>query len=93
MKDQFHSQNPKANGQSKSSFFATQLKTIFAYLKENTATATMVTEATGVSQKNICRYKKDLQERGLLQEVEKKRCKITNRIAWYLTTNQKLIKK
>lgn len=81
---------PNANGQSKSSYFATQLKTIFAYLQENTATASMVSDATGVPQKNITRYKRDLEDAGLLQEVEKKLCKKTNFKAWYLTTNKKL---
>lgn len=68
----------------------TQLKTIFRYLQEHTATASMVESATGVKQKNICRYKKDLEEQGLLYEVEKKLCKVTGFRAWYLTTNPDL---
>ena len=64
-----------------------QLKTIFDFLTENTATATMVADATRVPHKNITRYKKDLEVRGLLWEVERKPCKKTGYLAWYLTTN------
>lgn len=76
------------NSQSKDSFVHTQLQTIFLYLKTHIATASMVSSATGIPQKNICRYKKDLEKRGLLSEVVKKTCKITGFKAWYLTTNE-----
>jgi hypothetical protein len=74
------------NEQGKNKQFQTQLKTIFEYLKNNTATASMVAEATGVPQKSICRYKRDLEKQGLLYEVVKKHCKLTGFRAWYLTT-------
>lgn len=67
-----------------------QLKTIFHYLKKHVATNTMISEATGISQKNICRYKRDLEQRGLLAEVRKGYCEITKHLAWYLTTNPDL---
>jgi len=73
--------------QSKDNSHTTQLITIFQYLKNHIATASMVSESTGVKQKNICRYKADLQKRGQLWEVEKKTCKVTGFKAWYLTTN------
>ena len=79
--------------QSKSKHFVNQLNTIFQYLKQNTATASMVTEATSVPQKSICRYKRDLEKQGLLFEVVKKHCKITGFRAWYLTTNLELFPK
>jgi hypothetical protein len=79
--------------QNKVKQFRTQLQTIFEYLKENTATASMVTEFTGVPQKSICRYKRDLEKQNLLYEVEKKLCKVTNFRAWYLTTNPDLFPK
>lgn len=69
--------------------FKTQLKTIFEYLHNNIATASMVSEATGIPQKNICRFKRDLENVGRLWEVEKKLCKKTGFKAWYLTTNPK----
>lgn len=64
-----------------------QLKTIFLHLQENIATASMVSEATGIPQKNITRYKRDLEKVGRLWEIEKKHCKKTGFKAWYLTTN------
>jgi hypothetical protein len=71
----------------------TQLKTIFHYLQNHTATASMVSKATGIPQKCICRYKRDLEQSGLLNEVVKKRCKLTGFKAWYLTTNTNLFLK
>lgn len=67
----------------------TQLQTIFSYLLENTATATMTSEATGVPQKSICRFKRDLEKQGILVEVYKKPCTITGHKAYYLTIVQR----
>lgn len=74
----------------KEQVFRTQLKTIFQYLQEHTATASMVSAATGIPQKNICRFKRDLEKAGRLYEIEKKLCKKTGFKAWYLTTNPDL---
>lgn len=74
--------------QNKTNNKPTQLKTIFQYLKENVATASMVSDATGIYQKNICRFKRDLEKLGLLQEIEKKYCEKTGFMAWYLTTDE-----
>ncbi|WP_053969745.1 hypothetical protein [Mangrovimonas sp. ST2L15] len=79
--------NPLHNRQCKGKDFKSQLKTIFQYLQEHIATASMISEATGIPQKNICRYKRDLESVGRLWEVEKKLCKKTGFKAWYLTTN------
>lgn len=75
----------KRQGKDKSK--RTQLETIFYFLQDHIATASMVTEATGIPQKNITRYKRDLEEKGLLAEVKKGYCKVTNHLAWYITTN------
>ena len=75
------------NSQSKDNANLNQLKTIFQYLFENVATASMASDATGIYQKNICRYKRDLEKAGRLWEIEKKHCKKTGFKAWYLTTN------
>ena len=83
------SYNPSHKRQAKDTYFKTQLKTIFEYLQEHIATASMVSDATGVPQKNICRYKRDLEKEGRLWEIEKKKCKKTGFKAWYLTTNPK----
>jgi len=64
-----------------------QLQTIFQYLEEHIATASMVTEATGVPQKCITRYKRDLEKAGRLWETSKTYCEKTGFKAWYLTTN------
>ncbi len=84
------SNNPNAfqhKRQDKDKDFKTQLKTIFKFLQEHIATASMVSAETGVPQKNICRYKRDLEKAGQLWETEKKLCKETGFRAWYLTTN------
>lgn len=73
--------------QAKDKCFQSQLKTIFQYLQEHIATASMVSAATGIPQKNITRYKRDLEKAGRLWEIEKKQCKQTGFKAWYLTTN------
>lgn len=75
------------NSQNKDNPTKNQLQTIFEYLFENIATASMVAEATGIYQKNICRYKRDLEKVGKLWETEKSICKKTGFKAYYLTTN------
>jgi predicted transcriptional regulator len=79
--------------QGKSTKRDTHLKTIFEYLQNHTVTASMLAEATNIPQKSICRYKRDLERKGLLCEVEKKLCLLTNFKAWFLTTNPKLFPK
>lgn len=74
-------------------YFENQLKIIFQYLQNNIATASMISRATGIPQKNICRYKRYLEKAGKLWEVEKKKCKETGVKAWYLTTNPKYLSK
>jgi hypothetical protein len=66
----------------------TQLETIFDYLQNHVATASMVAEATGVPQKNLCRYKRDLERTGQLAEVKKAVCQLTGFKAWYITTDK-----
>lgn len=73
--------------QNKNKCHLTQLQTIFQYLQNHVATASMVSEATGVPQKCITRYKRDLEKAGLLWEVKKSTCKETGFTAWYLTTD------
>jgi hypothetical protein len=84
MENQDNSPNKR---QGKDNYKDTQLKTIFQYLQEHIATASMVSVATGIPQKNITRYKRDLEKTGRLWEIEKKICKQTGFKAWYLTTH------
>lgn len=79
--------NPLHKRQGKDTDFKSQLKTIFHYLQNHIATASMVSAETGIPQKNICRFKRDLELSGRLWEVEKKLCKKTGFKAWYLTTD------
>jgi len=67
-------------------FCDSQLKTVFFYLQNHSATASMVSAATKIPHKNICRYKRHLEKTGYLSQVEFKKCRITGRKAWYLTT-------
>lgn len=71
--------------QDKDKHKVTQLETIFSYWEKHIATASMVAEATGIYQKNICRYKRDLEKLGRLWEIEKSTCKKTGFKAWYVT--------
>jgi predicted transcriptional regulator len=83
-----HETNPQHKRQDKDNRHFNQLQTIFQYLRENIATASMVTEATGVPQKCITRYKRDLEKAGKLWEIKKTTCKKTGFKAWYLTTDK-----
>lgn len=78
---------PQHNRQHEGNRHLNQLQTIFDYLKVEVATASMVADATGIYQKNICRYKRDLEKAGRLWEIEKRTCKKTGFMAWYLTTD------
>lgn len=79
---------PRNKRQSEVNTHFNQLQTIFQYLKEHEATASMVADATGIYQKNICRYKRDLEQAGHLWETIKTTCKKTGFKAWYLTTDK-----
>jgi hypothetical protein len=78
---------PVYKGHRKDTKHLNQLQTIFTYLQSNVATASMISEATGIPQKNICRYKRDLEKAGRLWETGKAPCKKTGFKAWYLTTD------
>ena len=71
----------------------TQMKIVFNYLQLHTVTASMVSDATGVPQKCITRYKRYFQKQGLLCEVFKKQCSLTGFKAWFITTNPDLFPK
>jgi DNA-binding MarR family transcriptional regulator len=88
-KDQHH-HRASLNNQSKDTSHVSELQTIFQYLQYHIATASMVSEATGIKQKNITRHKRDLEKASMLWEIEKKACQTTGYKAWYLTTNNNL---
>jgi len=94
MKKQSNSLNKSfEKGQGKNTSFQTQEKTIFHFLLKNTATNTMISYATGIAQKNICRAKRNFEKEGKLQELSRGFCKITGHKAYYLSTNTALFKK
>ena len=80
--------NNSLNSQNKDNIHFNQLQTIFKYLQNNIATASLVTDATGIPQKCVTRYKRDLEKTGRLWEVIQTYCKKTGHKAWYLTTDQ-----
>lgn len=82
--------NENSNFQNKDNHFQNEVQTIFSYLKENVCTASMLSDATGIKQKNITRYKRDLEKAGLLKELFKTHCKSTGFKAWYITCNELL---
>lgn len=63
----------------------TQLNLFFQYLIGRIATASMISKATGIPQKNICRYKRQLEKAGVICQFRKGICKETGYSAWYLT--------
>jgi len=65
----------------------TQLQTIFSYLQDHIATNSMISAETGIPKRNICKYKRNLEQAGKLWEVEKNACEETGNKAWYLTTD------
>lgn len=64
-----------------------QLQVVTEFLKNNVATGSMVSAATGIPQKNFCRYKRQLEKAGKLAEVRNDVCQHTGFRAWYLTTD------
>ena len=69
----------------------TQRKILFEYLSEHVATCSMVAEATGLKQKNLCYYKAEYEKANLLWIVFYHPCEITGLKAQWLTTNPSLI--
>ncbi len=78
--------NPLYKRQGQDKHFTPQLITIFHYLEQHTA-ASMVADPTGIPQKIICRYKRDLEKARRLWKTEKKLCEQTGFKAWCLTTH------
>lgn len=80
-----HNNNLKASFDSQAEVFKT-------YLSANTATCSMVADQTDLPQKNLTRFKTELQKKGLLKVVCVAVCRKTGFKAQYLTTNPVIIK-
>lgn len=71
--------------------YENETQIFYDYLQAHIATCSMVSEATGIKQKNLCRYKVELQKAHKLWEVDFRPCKITGFKAQWLTTNTDII--
>lgn len=88
----FQSLAAKGDLHGKDTYFQAQLRRFREFLDENTATCTMACETLKIPQKNATWYKRQLEDGGQLVEVYKAKCKHTNRIAAYLSTDPTIIK-
>ena len=88
MKDNKH-QSPLFSDY-KDKAYKTQLQTIFQYLQENVATASMVSIETGILRANICRYVAEWEKENLICIVRKGICPISKHRAGFYTTNPEL---
>jgi hypothetical protein len=79
--------------QNKDNNFKAQEKRYIEYLKIHIATNSMVTKATGIPQKNLTRYKREFEKKGILKEVHRKFYMLTGFRASSLTTNPDLMRK
>lgn len=79
--------------QAKDTYFTEQRKVVYVYWYRRLATAAMVSRATKVPHKNICRYKRELEKAGHLFEIKTGICRHTKRRAMYCTTNPELAEK
>lgn len=80
---------PLHNRFSKDSHFIAQKKAIYKAFKEP-STMLMVSIETGILRANICRYVAELKKQGKIRLIRKDLCKISNRKAGYLTTNENI---
>lgn len=79
--------NDRHKRQTKDKICKNQVQVFYEYLLINTVTASQVEAATGIKQKNVCRYKRVLEKANLLWEFKEIRCPITGHWAWTLTTD------
>lgn len=75
----------------KSTEFLAQQRLFYNFLQNNLCTASMLTASTGIPQKNVTRFKRHYEKLGMLWQVYEARCELTGFMAWYITTNEKLV--
>lgn len=73
-------------------YFDSQKEVFVQFLNENVATCSMVAKQTGIPQKNLTRYKSELEDKEVLKVLFVTNCKVTKFKAQYLTTNTDIIK-
>ncbi len=74
-------------GQGRISAKKSQEARFYEFLKGEPCTASMVTEALKIPQKSLTRAKRKFEKQGILWQVKRTKCKCTNHLAWYLTTD------
>jgi len=87
MQENINSLNPLEPGKGETTTRSKQIKSIFHFLKRHTSTSSMAVSLTGVAQKRITRYKRDLEKDWLLAELWKVPYQETGFKAYCLTTN------
>jgi hypothetical protein len=68
--------------------FKNQFLETFNGFFDGVFTMKMVAESKGIDRANICRYVANLRKSNLIFYVKKDRCRITNCLAGYYTTNE-----
>lgn len=86
-----HNSTEQEKTHSKNTYFTDEKQRFLLFLQKNTATCSMASKATGISHKNLCRYKDMLENEGLIVELFKTKCRVTGHPAKYLTGNPALI--
>jgi hypothetical protein len=76
------------NKQDKDNKYIAQLKVVFEYLQQNTASRFMVAVATGIPLQNVCRHVDKLFKSNLIAVIRKDQCKISGRFVGFLTTDK-----
>lgn len=75
------------NGHCKDTKKKTQLRRFYECLLVHPFTCSHASEILGIPQKSLCRLKRRLERSGLLWEVKRVKCPVTNHWAYLLTTN------
>jgi len=70
--------------------YLTIMKSVYDYLQTHTASMGMIHQAKGFPQKEVKNFVRELERKGLVSKVEKRRCKRVGSIAWYYTSKKKL---
>lgn len=68
-----------------------QLQYLFNFLQGRVTTAQDAAEKTGIPLKNLCRYKRILEQSGKLWVLYFKPCPVTGHLAGYITTDPKKV--
>lgn len=67
--------------------FQTQKRKYLALLRKKSVTNTMASEILNIPQKNLCRFKRELEDKGMLAVICIQKCRITGEKAQYLTAD------